>query len=584
MKFESQSHVFYDTFEGSSSQRHRFPQPGHIPACALSVFGVCLESLEVDGRKGFARTRFVSRTMPSGVEADATRRHAITAGMNLSVLRRLDPAVTAVLCSSSQVAVYELPNSGSDDSPVGWQRCEIEGSLYIVLRASSGDGEASHRVVVVNRKSRDNFVDDITPSGMELETAQQMIMYKNAAGRVLGLWFYVAEELDAVYEVMNAVAEGRPPPPPPVAPAPIAAPLAPQEASVAAAGANGNGKPGKKTKQSSSNPKRKAPASRAAPIPAAETPSGIDTSGQGAPSKKIAADDSLARFFPNLKLTNGVAGESPPANAKRAPSTSENEVVASGSPAATEQATAITSTERPHVQPPVNVAPSDSSVSGLIATAPVVMPLMPPASLPPPQFAPNPLPAPHYQGHANALMMNISMLQRQDLMLSSQIQQAVMHASTNGLGDVQQTMYHTQRAQNLQRQQMQTRQQIAHLQPQLAIAQSQAVAGLHPRAPPPAPQTFVSMSSPAGLTQSTLSVAAVSPEESGSGRPVQAKKAQGPLSEEENAAVAGKAVTVAGQSFAPSTIMDKGQFRGLLQRLLHDNKLFDCAYAAHVTF
>lgn len=514
--------------------------------------------------------------MPSGVEADAARRHAITAGMNLSVLRRLDPAVTAVLCSSSQVAVYELPNSGGDDSPAGWQRCEIEGSLYVVSRASA-EGEASHRVVVVNRKSRDNFVDDITPSGMELETAQQMIMYKNAAGRVLGLWFYVAEELDAVYEVVNAVAEGRPPRPPPTAPAPLPAP-------VAAAGGNADGKPGKKTKQSSSNPKRKAPAARAAPIPPAEAPAGNGTSVEDPSSTKIAADDSLARFFPNLKLTNGVAGESPPANAKRAPSAADTEVVDSGSPAVAEQATVTASAEAPHGQPPVNLMPLDSSINGSNPTASIGMSSMPPATLPPPQFALNPMQVPHYQRHANALMMNMSMLQRQDLMLSSQIQQAVMHASTNGLADMQQSMYHTQQAQNLQRQQMQTRQQIAHLQPQLAMAQSQAIAGLHPRATPPVPQAFAPGGSPAGVTQSPPAVAASSAEANGVVHPADDKKAQRPLSEEENAAVAGKAATVAGQSFAPSTIMDKGQFRGLLQRLLSDSKLFDCAYAAHVTF
>lgn len=524
--------------------------------------------------------------MPSGVKANATRRHAITAEMNLSVLRRLDPAVTAVLCSSSQVAVYELPTSSGDDSAVGWQRCEIEGSLYIVSRASSGEDEASHRVVVVNRKSRDNFVDDITPSGMELETAQQMIMYKNAAGRVLGLWFYVAEELNVVFECMSAVADGRPPPPPPPPVGPVPAATPPALARVAAAPPpNVDGKTGRKAKQGASNPKRKAPAARAAPVSPAVARAGNGATAESSPTEQIAAGDSLARFFPNMKLTNGVCGESPPANAKRAPTISDNGAVESSGPIVVEPPAESASPTVPPISAPLNLMPPHSSMNGSHPTAPAAMPPMPPAVMPPPQFAAAPVPPTvHYHHHANAMMMNMSMLQRKDLMLSNHIQQA-LHASNNSLADVQQSMYHTQRAQNLQGQQMQIRQQISHLQPQLAMAQSQAMAGLHARAAPPMPQGLPPMSSPPRIAQNLPAVVTSSTETNGVSSFADKPKPQRLLSEEENAAVAGKAVTLAaGQSFAPSSVMDKSQFRGLLQRMLSDNKLFECAYAAHVTF
>jgi Dcp1-like decapping family len=489
--------------------------------------------------------------MPSGVQADATKRHAITAGMNLSVLRRLDPAVTAVLYSSSQVAVYELPNGGEGEDSGGWERCDIEGALYIVSRTPANEAEALYRVVVVNRKSRENFVDDITPGGMEFETVRQMIMFKNAAGRVLGLWFYVADEMSAVYKCMKAVVDGNLPLPPPVAPVPASTVQAPAVP------------PRNENKQPSSTSKRKAGLAPPASEPVVTTSPEEKAVGDSGPA------DSLARFFPNLKLTNGVAGESPPATAKRAPAVVENrDAETNGHVVAAEDATPA-DTRVPASAAQANPVLAHTVPNGVQALLPA-MPVIPPAVLPQPHFAPGPASPAQYH---HALMMNMSMLQRQDMVLANQLQQAAMHASSHSLTDSQQSIFHQRHLQNIHRQQVATRQHIAQLQPQLAMAQSQAsLAGLH--------------------AMNAVPIAHVSP----TGSPPRPAPMQngdfsratevddGPPSAVKNAHWVGVAVAGVAQEVGLRSIpMDRSQFRGLLQRLLSDKKLFESAFLAYST-
>jgi mRNA-decapping enzyme 1B len=496
--------------------------------------------------------------MPSGIQVDASQRHAITANMNLAVLRRLDPAVTAVLCSASQVAVYELPPAPEGEQPPVWERCDVEGSLYIVARDAVDVGDASHRIVVVNRKSPLNFVDDVTTGDMEFETADGMIMFQNVSGRVIGLWFYVPAELAPVYKCMNAIAEGQPP----VPPVPPGGPPAVRPAKEA------NGSPRAAKRKGKASQARPGPAPQAAAAElervagAAAPPVAAPVAGGGGVVAADAAPDSLTRFFPNLKLTNGVAGASPPSTATRAPP-SPSKPPAAESDGSQPNGDAVPSqppvlAPKPPSSPPV--APPAPPAAG--PAYPQMMPVPPPGIMPLPHFVPPPTtPAQYHQ----MLLMNMNMLQRQDMMLAGQMQQAAAAVHTSSRpqsGDPQQTLFYQQQLQQLQHQQMQTRQHIAQLQPQLAMAQTQASVGL-PVAPP-----FPGRQSPP-----------LSPPAARSGP---ARAANGGTSPAKSASLVGTSVAgLAPGACVGSTRMDRSQFRGLLQRMLSDKKLFECAFAAY---
>lgn len=272
--------------------------------------------------------------MPSGVRVDESQRQAITADMNLRRLKSIDPAVLDVLCSSSQVAVYELPAASEGGGAPQWARRDIEGSLYIVSRAP-GLGEASHRVVVLNRKSPQNFVDDIVPANMDLEAADQMIMFRSPASHVTGLWFYVPEEMERVFAFIRAIVDESPLPQPPVAAA-AAPPTAYQRRPESHSGtgrkvqSSKNGTPSKQKRKSkiaqsnriASPSPSPSLSSSPSPSPSPSPPHAAadgDSSGPSEPvSKAASGGDFLARFFPDLKLTNGVAGSSSPVNASHA--------------------------------------------------------------------------------------------------------------------------------------------------------------------------------------------------------------------------------------------------------------------------
>lgn len=190
--------------------------------------------------------------MTAGLEVDPVERQAIAAQVNLSVFRRSDPAVTAIIASASHVVLYQL-NDGSE-----WCRRNVEGGLFLVERRLKPD-HIVYRLVIVNRKSPDNYEDDLRVGNEDLELNDHMLMYHNSAGHIVGIWFYQSHEADRVYAMFRDILRG-------IHPAPE--------------------------------------------IAKSKGVVHIDDDKQPAP------DTSLERFFPNLKLTNGVAGGKMPSNAK----------------------------------------------------------------------------------------------------------------------------------------------------------------------------------------------------------------------------------------------------------------------------
>lgn len=204
--------------------------------------------------------------MTAGIEFDPAERKAIAAEVNLSVLKRLDTSITCVVSSASHVALYELAEDVQQ-----WRRCDVEGSLFVVERDVNHPNNPDaykHRIVIINRKSLENYTDDIIVGNRDMEHTDQMIMYCNSKRVTVGIWFYQADEAQEIFNLLRKIVDGQPVKAPP--PERIRA---------------------------------KRPSKR--PAKATKQPPAVQRSAKN-PSPP---ENPLERFFPDLKLTDGVAGE-----------------------------------------------------------------------------------------------------------------------------------------------------------------------------------------------------------------------------------------------------------------------------------
>lgn len=212
--------------------------------------------------------------MTAGIEFDPAERDAIAAEVNISVLKRSDTAIKCVLKSANHVCLYRL---GDDHQ---WRRLDVEGSLFVVerhLNHQNNPNHHMHRIVIINRKSLNNYTDDIIVGNKHLELSDQMIMYSNSKKAIIGIWFYEKAQAHQIFDLLQRITN--------------------------------DDSPQSTADQSRQKRTPKRPAKPADPAPSNSTPK-PDTAGQSR------SDNSLERFFPNLKLTNGVAGHQVPQNAK----------------------------------------------------------------------------------------------------------------------------------------------------------------------------------------------------------------------------------------------------------------------------
>ena len=71
---------------------------------------------------------------------------------------------------------------------------DVEGSLFIVKRAS----EPFHQFVVMNRRSTENFVEDISTANFQIQENDPYLMYRNKLDEIIGIWFYNSAEREQV--------------------------------------------------------------------------------------------------------------------------------------------------------------------------------------------------------------------------------------------------------------------------------------------------------------------------------------------------------------------------------------------------
>ncbi|KAM0907733.1 hypothetical protein ACQ4PT_015885 [Festuca glaucescens] len=115
--------------------------------------------------------------------------------LNLTVLRRLDPAVADILITAAHVTAYSF-----DPTKTHWSRKGVEGSLFVVKRNT----QPRFQFVIMNRRNIENLVEDLL-SSFDYQVQNPYIIYRNAADEVTGIWFYDPEECEEVAQLFSRV-------------------------------------------------------------------------------------------------------------------------------------------------------------------------------------------------------------------------------------------------------------------------------------------------------------------------------------------------------------------------------------------
>ncbi|GAB4813797.1 hypothetical protein N2152v2_000843 [Parachlorella kessleri] len=116
--------------------------------------------------------------------------------MNLTVLRRLDPAVDELLATAGHVALYDF-----DIPTKRWSRKDVEGSLFLVKRRA----QPRFQFIILNKKSADNFVEDVM-GNFQCEVNKPYLLYRNKNSEVVGIWFYDDDECDRISALLQRIA------------------------------------------------------------------------------------------------------------------------------------------------------------------------------------------------------------------------------------------------------------------------------------------------------------------------------------------------------------------------------------------
>ncbi|EMS59890.1 hypothetical protein TRIUR3_27215 [Triticum urartu] len=112
--------------------------------------------------------------------------------LNLTVLRRLDPAIVDILITAASVTAYSFDQ---DTSHKG-----VEGSLFVVKRNT----QPRFQFLIMNRRNTENLVEDLL-GGFDYKVEVPYIIYTNAAAEIIGIWFYEPEECEEVAHLFSRI-------------------------------------------------------------------------------------------------------------------------------------------------------------------------------------------------------------------------------------------------------------------------------------------------------------------------------------------------------------------------------------------
>lgn len=114
--------------------------------------------------------------------------HRTNEQLNLAVLGRHTPDIKGILSIASYVVVYKFsPETQS------WDKTGIEGTMFVAQLASSAEGAARFSVIVLNRRSMDNFDVELTTSD-DVEITDDYIILQDPTEdgslQIFGLWVF----------------------------------------------------------------------------------------------------------------------------------------------------------------------------------------------------------------------------------------------------------------------------------------------------------------------------------------------------------------------------------------------------------
>ncbi|KAF2484503.1 hypothetical protein BDY17DRAFT_295781 [Neohortaea acidophila] len=126
--------------------------------------------------------------------------------LNLAVLRRYAPHTERIIAIAPFAVVYVF----SPDTQQ-WEKSGHEGTLFVCQLAAPGTTHPRYNVILLNRKSLDNFVTELV-SGENVEITEQYIILQVLADdgtpNIYGLWIFSDDDAPGTKEfVANAIQE-----------------------------------------------------------------------------------------------------------------------------------------------------------------------------------------------------------------------------------------------------------------------------------------------------------------------------------------------------------------------------------------
>ena len=144
-----------------------------------------------------SKPRPLSGVNPSDYESDANNLSDVppppatrtNAELNFSVIRRHNPAVTSIISIAPYAVIYLFSTTTQE-----WEKCGIEGTLFVCQQSPTDLGADRFCVLVLNRRGLENFQADLSSEG-DVEVTEDFVILRvydeNASTQnIYGLWIF----------------------------------------------------------------------------------------------------------------------------------------------------------------------------------------------------------------------------------------------------------------------------------------------------------------------------------------------------------------------------------------------------------
>ncbi|KAK8199533.1 hypothetical protein HDK77DRAFT_204636 [Phyllosticta capitalensis] len=110
--------------------------------------------------------------------------------LNLAVLRRQEPSITKIISIAPYVVLYQISVETST-----WEKSGIEGTMFVAQLTNSEIGSTRFAVVILNRRSLENFIAELkSPEDVEITEDFVILNVPNKAGaedaQFYGVWIF----------------------------------------------------------------------------------------------------------------------------------------------------------------------------------------------------------------------------------------------------------------------------------------------------------------------------------------------------------------------------------------------------------